>query len=201
MHEAQVTSWARSDPLAGWSAAFGLRVADEMEPMLEFATLVLFPILMAYAAASDLLTMIISNRISIILVLSFPVLALASGMPLAVIATDHLSCGLAVLCITFALFAFGWIGGGDAKLAASTALWLGWSEILEYGLLASIIGAALTIAIVQWRRYRLPAGFAGREWIARLHDAGNGVPYGIALAVAGLFLYPDTALWTAVVTR
>jgi prepilin peptidase CpaA len=168
--------------------------------MLELAALVFFPALMAYAAASDLLTMTISNRISIALVAGFLVMACASGMPLPVILSVHLACGAAVLALTFALFAFGWIGGGDAKLAAATAVWLGWSNLIEYGLQASILGAVLTIGILYLRKYRLPPELQAREWLARLHRAGNGVPYGIALAVAGLAIYPETALWTAIST-
>ena len=45
--------------------------------------LLLFPALMAFAASSDLLTMTISNRISLILVGGFFFLAVWSGMPLA----------------------------------------------------------------------------------------------------------------------
>ena len=165
--------------------------------MLEISVLVLFPALMAYAAASDLLTMTISNRVSIALVLGFAALALASGMPPATLIEVHLACGAAVLALTFALFAFGWIGGGDAKLAAATAVWLGWFNLYDYGLAASILGAALTLAILAMRKRALPGVLAGRRWAMRLHGADNGVPYGIALAVAGLALYPDTAIWAA----
>jgi len=49
--------------------------------MLEVTILVLFPLLMAYAAASDLLTMTISNRVSMALVAGFVAVALASGRP------------------------------------------------------------------------------------------------------------------------
>ncbi len=166
--------------------------------MLLIAVLLLFPLLMAYAAASDLLTMTISNRVSIILVLGFAGVALASGMPPATLLGGHLACGAAVLVLTFALFAFGWIGGGDAKLAAATAVWLGWTNLYEYGLSASILGAALTLGILMIRKRELPPLLAARPWAMRLHQAGNGVPYGIALAIAGLALYPETAIWTAV---
>ncbi len=60
----------------------------------------LFPALMAFAASSDLLTMTISNRVSLILVGSFFVLAIWSGMPLAGIGM-HAGAGLAVLTVTF----------------------------------------------------------------------------------------------------
>ena len=49
-----------------------------------------------------------------------------------------------------------------------------------------------------FRKREIPAPLAGRAWVARLHAAGNGVPYGIALAIAGLILYTDTAVWSAV---
>ena len=166
--------------------------------MLLAATLVLFPLMMAFAAASDLLTMTISNRVSIALVIGFVALALAAGMPIETLLEAHLACGAAVLVLTFALFAFGWIGGGDAKLAAATAVWLGWEHLFDYGLLSSMMGGALTLAILAFRKREIPAPLAGRAWVGRLHAANNGVPYGIALALAGLFLYTDTAVWSAV---
>jgi prepilin peptidase CpaA len=169
--------------------------------MLELAVLVLFPVLMAYAAASDLLTMKISNRVSIALLCGFVALALATGMPPMILIENHIACGAAVLVLTFALFAFGWIGGGDAKLASATAVWLGWSNLFDYGLEASLLGAVLTVGILYWRKLKVPPVLATRSWIMRLHAAGNGVPYGIALAVAGLVLYPETAVWTAVAGR
>jgi prepilin peptidase CpaA len=168
--------------------------------VLAAATLVLFPVLMVFAAFSDLFTMTISNRISIGLVIGFPILALAAGMPLAEIGW-HLACALAVLSVTFTFFAFGWIGGGDAKLASATALWLGWEELADYGVLAALLGGALTLAILQMRRWPLPGWVLAPAFMSRLADRANGVPYGIALAVAGLVLYPDTHLWLDVASR
>ncbi|MCW6506489.1 prepilin peptidase [Hyphomicrobiales bacterium BP6-180914] len=150
---------------------------------------------MAYAAISDVLTMTIANRLSVLLVVGFVVLALLAGLPVAVIGLDHLACGAAVLLLTFTLFAFGWIGGGDAKLAAATAVWLGWSHLGDYGLLTSLLGAGLTLLILQFRRLALPEFCCRQAWLMRLHEKHNGVPYGVALAVAGLVIYPDTRLW------
>jgi prepilin peptidase CpaA len=95
-------------------------------------------------------------------------------------------------------FAFDWIGGGDAKLAAATAVWLGWSNIADYGLIASVLGAGLTLGIVWFRKYGMPSWLVQIPWVARLHDADNGVPYGVALAAAGLFLYPQSQIWQTV---
>lgn len=168
-----------------------------MGQVFALSALIVFPALMAYAAASDLMTMTISNRISLALIVGFVGMALAAGMPMMELLQNHLACGAAMLVVTFLLFTFGWIGGGDAKLAAATAVWLGWSNLFEYGLEASILGAGLTIGILYMRKFALPPFLQGRAWMARLHRAGNGVPYGIALAIAGLAIYPETALWAA----
>jgi prepilin peptidase CpaA len=159
--------------------------------------LMLFPAMMAFAASSDLLTMTISNRVSLILVASFLVLAIAGGMS----ATDmlaHAGAAGLVLVIGFVCFIRGWIGGGDAKLAAATALWLGFDYLVTYLLYASLFGGVLTVALLQFRMWPLPRLLAGQEWAERLHGKDNGVPYGIALAAAALAIYPDTP-WMAAI--
>ncbi len=94
--------------------------------------LLLFPALMAFAASSDLFTMTISNRLSLALAGGFALLAIATGMSLP--ADRPASCGRAalVLVVSFVFFTQGWIGGGDAKLAAATALWFGFDHLLDY---------------------------------------------------------------------
>lgn len=153
--------------------------------------LVLFPAMMAFAASSDLLTMTISNRVSLILLGGFFVLALMTGMTGANILW-HMAAGGLVLAIAFGCFSMGWIGGGDAKLAAATALWFGFDHLLIYLLYASLFGGALTLMLILFRMQPLPPFLAAQEWIDRLHRKDGGVPYGIALAAAALFVYPDT---------
>jgi len=154
--------------------------------------LLVFPAMMAFAASSDLLTMTISNRVSLILAGGFFVLAAMTGMPLVDIGT-HLGASGIVLVVAFVFFARGWIGGGDAKLAAATALWVGFDQLLNYMIYASLFGGLLTLAIMRFRLMPLPAALAEQEWVKRLHRMDAGVPYGIALALAALAIYPDTA--------
>lgn len=153
--------------------------------------LLLFPALMAFAASSDLMTMTISNRLSLALAAGFFFLALTVGMSLSVFGM-HLAAGALVLAVAFILFLQGWIGGGDAKLVAATALWFGFDYLLEYLIYASLFGGALTLLILQFRNLPLPETLARRSWITRLHESGGGVPYGIALAAAALAVYPKT---------
>jgi prepilin peptidase CpaA len=147
---------------------------------------------MAFAASSDLFTMTISNRVTLALVAGFVAMALISGMSVHDM-LSHAGAGAAVLAVTFVFFARGWIGGGDAKLAAATALWLGFDHLVPYLLYASIFGGVLTLAMIRFRLMPLPKALADQEWVKRLHRLDGGVPYGIALAAAALLIYPDTA--------
>jgi prepilin peptidase CpaA len=165
--------------------------------MTEYLILLLFPALMAYAACTDLISMTISNRTSLMLVAGFLVVALAVGLPLVAIAW-HLAIGAVVLVITFGMFSAGWIGGGDAKLAAATALWLGWQTSMEYGMIASIYGGVLTVLLMQFRAYPMPNFTLRVPWLVHLHQPTTGIPYGIALAAGGLTAYPDSPLWKIV---
>jgi prepilin peptidase CpaA len=161
----------------------------------ELCRLMLFPAMMAFAASSDLLTMTISNRVSLMLIAGFAVLAPMSGLS-SVAILSHLGAAGLVLVVSFGFFTRGWIGGGDAKLAASTALWLGFDHLLAYLVYASLFGGALTLLLIQFRLWPLPAALASQSWIERLHRKDAGVPYGIALAAAALAVYPETQ-WMA----
>ena len=155
----------------------------------------LFPAMMAFAASSDLFTMTISNRVSLMLVGGFFVLAPITDMSAADVLL-HVSAGCVVLIAGFGLFARGIIGGGDAKLAAAAALWLGFDHLLPYLLLASLLGGALSIGLIWFRMTPLPQWLARQAWVERLHGKDGGIPYGIALAAAALAVYPDTAWMT-----
>src|SRR3954453_12718576 len=131
--------------------------------------LLLFPALMAFAASSDLLTMTISNRISLALAGGFLLLALVSGASLTVIAL-HLGAGALVLTVGFTCFSFGWIGGGDAKLAAAIALFLGAENAIEFVGISSIFGGVLTVGLLAFRYAPVPAFIIRQPWVQRLHD-------------------------------
>jgi len=169
-------------------------------PIAFAAVLFFFPAGMALAATTDLLTMTIPNRLCAALAVGYFILAAFLGVPMLGV-LFNVSCGAVVLVLTFALFSLGWIGGGDAKFAAATALWVGWSTILDYSLSAAIYGGALTLALLLGRRVSLPSWMTKSNWIARLHNPTSGVPYGIALAAAGLMIYPQTQVWQLLAAR
>lgn len=162
------------------------------------ALLVVFPAAMAYAAASDLVSMTIPNWLCLLLIAGFAFCAAALGLGWSAVGW-HVAAGLATLVVCFGLFAAGWMGGGDAKLAAATALWFGFAQLLPYLFVAALAGGVLTLALLKLRAAPLPGPAKGWNWAQRLHGAEAGVPYGIALAFAALAVLPETALWRAAI--
>ena len=165
--------------------------------LAEFVLRAALPALLVYACFSDLFTMRISNRLCLTVAAAFPIAALLIGLPLQLV-LSHLLVGVAMLACAFALFAAGWIGGGDAKFFAAAAIWLGWDQLVEYVALASVFGGLLTLAIILMRRYPLPGPLLSQGWMLKLHSPSSGVPYGIALGIAAVFLLPHGVVWRAV---
>jgi len=163
---------------------------------IQIIVLVTLPLLMVTAAVYDLLTMTIPNRISLALIAAFIVCALLLGVGWLALAY-HFGAALLVLAVGLGLFAAGWVGGGDVKLVAATTLWLGFGHLLEYLMAAALAGGVLTLMILVLRRVPLPDAALRMTWLSRLHTPTNGVPYGVALAVGALIVFPRSALWVA----
>jgi prepilin peptidase CpaA len=152
------------------------------------------PLLLALAAGWDLASYTIPNLLSLALLTLFALFAALAGLSGAALGM-HLAAGMVALAAGFAMFAAGWIGGGDAKLFTVTALWFGFADLLDFTLTAAVLGGGLTLAILAARRVPLPAGLAGRHWIVRLHDDRSGIPYGVALAAGALLTLPHAEIF------
>lgn len=162
--------------------------------MFEVALLMSFPALVTFGGAYDLLTMTIPNRVSIALMVLFFVAALVIGIPGAAM-INHVTAGVAMFAAGIALFAIGGFGGGDAKLLAAASLWIGFDHLLPFLLLVTVYGGILAVTILAFRR--LPVlGTHAPDWALKLHSQGTGIPYGIAIAAAGLTIFPHTTLFS-----
>ena len=169
--------------------------------MLEALIFVVFPFCMLFAAISDILSMTIANRVSVLLVTVFALVAPLTGMDWATYGW-HFAAGFLVLAVTFGLFALGGMGGGDAKLLAATALWMGFNiHLLEYLVASTLIGGLLTLAILAYRKSPLAAFTGHNPFLRHFADEANGVPYGIALGIGGLIVYPDSPLMVWALAR
>src|SRR6185295_10542213 len=154
--------------------------------MLEALIFVVFPFCMVFAAVSDMLSMTIANRVSIILVVTFAVVAPLTGMDWTSYGW-HFAAAALVLVVTFTMFALGGMGGGDAKLMAATSLWMGFSfNLLGYLVTSAFIGGLLTLLILSYRKSPLADLTGENMFLRHFADAKVGVPYGVALGVGGL---------------
>ena len=170
-------------------------VSSQVLRMFELLALSVFPGAMAFAGSMDLMTMTIPNRISIALVIGFFIIAPLAGMGLGGLAL-HAAVGAGVLAVGFFMFARGWIGGGDAKLLAATSLWFGLEKLGEFLMLTVLLGGGLSLALLLYRLMPLAQPLQRIGWVARLHRADCGIPYGVAIAGAALMLYPSIP-WVA----
>jgi prepilin peptidase CpaA len=165
-----------------------------MTHILQTLLLLVFPALVITAALRDVVSYTIPNWISVALAAAFPVAALAQGLPLPTLGLD-LAIGVAALAAGMAMFALRWIGGGDAKLFAAAALWLGWPAIMSYLAFTAIAGGALAVGLLGLRSPML-RGYvlSGPAWFSRLAEPGENVPYGVAIAIGALAAFPASAL-------
>lgn len=162
--------------------------------MLEAIIFVVFPFCMVYAAVSDALSMKISNTVPLALLATFVLVAPLTGMAIETIGM-HLLAGAAVLAVTFALFAIGGMGGGDAKLMAASAVWMGFGPpLLTYLLIATVLGGQLTLAVLFFRKSPWHHLAYYSRFLRNFGADVKGVPYGIALGAGGMFAFADSPL-------
>ena len=160
----------------------------------EALVLFVMPALLAASAGWDMASYTIPNFLPTAFIVVFVAFALTSGMAPAAIGV-HALAGLAGLAMGFALFAFGLIGGGDAKLFAVIVLWLGFRDLLDYTLMTSVFGGALALALIGLRNLPIPSALSGQGWLMRLLDPRSGIPYGVALAAGALVILPHTEIF------
>jgi prepilin peptidase CpaA len=155
------------------------------------AAMLMFAFTTVYAGFTDLMTRKIRNGSVLFLLLTYAVLA-----PLAGFAADEIGWSAAVafgvLLLAFTLFALGWVGGGDAKLAGVTALWFGTDHAAAYLVYTALLGGAFALAILLFRIWPLSDDLRRAGWIAHLHSPGTPMPYGVPMALAALVVLPAT---------
>ena len=163
-----------------------------MHSAFAIVSLAFFPVAVICAGLGDLATMRIPNRLVVTILLGYAVLAPLSGFSL-----QQLVLGVVAACVVFLLafgaFACGWMGGGDVKLLAAAALWLGLPQVVAFLLWTSIAGGLLTLALLFYRSLPLPEMTSGGTgWASRLHMDKTRVPYGVAIAAGSLIAFAST---------
>jgi len=159
--------------------------------------LLMFPVLVVTAALRDVTSYTIPNWISAALILAFFPIALLNGVSLDMLG-GHLAVGVTALAAGMLMFGLRWIGGGDAKLFAAAALWLGWPAVTPFVMITAVAGGALAVLLLGLRKSPLQSLFgAGPAWMGRLATHGESVPYGAAICVGALYAFPQSSLMQA----
>jgi prepilin peptidase CpaA len=130
-------------------------------------------LLLVWAGIEDARTREIANWKTALIAALAPFWWVANGLPV----WPDMAIQLGVACFVFGFFAgafaLGQMGGGDVKLIGALALWLPFQPLLWMLVVMSLLGGALTLLLLV------------EKWIRRRGTTPE-IPYGVAIAIAGL---------------
>lgn len=95
---------------------------------------------------------------------------------------SHIGATLLFFAIGLALFAMGWMGGGDIKLLTGIAAWTGLWGLPAQLLATSIAGGLVTLLLIAVRTGVARAGVA-QERLPRLFHSDAPIPYAVPIAI------------------
>ncbi len=159
--------------------------------MYETLILSIFPLMVVVAGISDFFTLKIPNWLNGVIAVSVVPFVFFAGMPLELFAW-HIIAGLVAFVVGFILFSANIIGGGDAKMLAACAVWVGWDVLMEFALVTAFAGGALVIALKLWVFFEKRKNTKGMDWAKNFLSKKPQLPYGIAIAAGGVIVFPAT---------
>ena len=162
--------------------------------MFELLLLSIFPAGMVIAAITDIYDFKIPNWVSVCVFLGYAPAALALGAPLSLIGESYLLGG-AVLVVGFILFAVKFFGGGDAKLLAAAAPWVGISAFAPFLMGMALTGGVLAMFLIAFRATPVMPIYAHAPFLIRMHQNKHELPYAVAIAGGGLTCFASTPLF------
>ena len=156
-----------------------------------------FPVGLIAAALKDATSFTIPNWLTLVIAAAFVPAALVLGLPMQTVGVSAVTAVLALVA-GIGFFAMRWCGGGDAKLFAACALWLGWPAVLPFLMATGVIGGGLALGLVLARKAMLGGLVAtGPAWLGRLLEPEEALPYGVAIALGALVAFPSSPLVAA----
>jgi prepilin peptidase CpaA len=163
--------------------------------MLHDVSIFLLPTLMIVAAVTDVMSYRIPNWLTVSIAGLFFPMALLTHMPLAEFGS-HVTAGIMLFVIGYALFAFGIFGGGDSKLMAAAGLWFGTSQVMPFLVLTSLAGLVLAAGVMFWSVFMVMWDFhdpvAGSAIDKGVRKLKPKLPYGFAFAVGAILAFPQS---------
>ena len=150
-----------------------------MDDPFKYGLLIALAIALLVAAFTDLRNRKIDNWLNAGIALAAPLFWWASGLDLWPDLALQLGVALGTFAVLAALFAMGAMGGGDVKLLSALALWIAPWPFLQLVILMALVGGVLTIVCGAWH-------------IMRRQRDKLSIPYGVAIAMAGLWTLGTT---------
>ncbi len=157
---------------------------------------VVLPLIAVAAAVYDAATYRIPNWMSAVLLAVYVPAAVAAGLELRLIAIDALI-GLAALLAGMALFARNLLGGGDAKIMAAMAPFMGLAALPHFVMIMALAGGVLALFALVVRRLPERLRTRGPGWWRRLAEPCGPLPYGVAICVGALAAFPASRIGMA----
>ncbi|MBM3517366.1 MAG: pilus assembly protein CpaA [Alphaproteobacteria bacterium] len=174
--------------MAGRVLSAGAKRRERVIEAINLGAVAVFALALVAAAVSDVGRLEIPNVLPIIIAAAF-VLAYPDADWLARL-ERHASAGVVLLMAGLICFRFSLLGGGDVKLIAACGLWTGWQHLPAFLLTTVLFGGVVSLGIVVVRLILRNHPFERPAFLARLVRTNTGVPYGLAIAAAGLLLVP-----------
>ncbi len=146
-----------------------------------YASSALLALLLIIGAVTDIRERVISNRLNMAIAISAPLYWWATGVSLWPGVGIQIGMAIAIFLLFAGLFALGLMGGGDVKLLGAIALWLPWQAMATLLIIMAVVGGLITLAtLVHHKMTR--------------RDGQPEVPYGVAIALAGLWVLGERYL-------
>ena len=146
-----------------------------LDDPIKYGLLAALAIALLVAAVTDLRSRQIGSWLNGGIALAAPLFWWANGLALWPDVALQLGVALGTFAVLAALFALKAMGGGDVKLLTALALWIEPMLFLKLVIVMALVGGVLTLVFGAWHIMRRQ-----REKIA--------IPYGVAIAMAGLWV-------------
>ena len=146
---------------------------------------ILLAVLLLMAAWTDIKTRTISNELNAAIALLAVAFWWVAGDALWPDVAIRIGVALLLFAVFAVLFILKMMGGGDVKMIAALALWLPFSSLMVMLTVMALAGGVITLFLLIRQRWRPNA-------------ARPEVPYGVAIAIGGLWVIANGLLTTSV---
>ena len=157
---------------------------------LLYSLFAVFGVLLLIAAVYDGTQFIIPNPVVVGVAALFFVAALV--LPFETPWWSHIGAAVTVFAVGLIAYRFRALGAGDVKLITAVSLWTGFEYLPHLLLWIALAGGAITLGLVLVRLAfsRVPVLYAmvQKVTLPRVFNWGEPIPYGVAIAMASLYL-------------